>query len=73
MGTGINGGVLEVRIPNKVSCVSSNTVEGWVDATLGSRTYRHVMYVLPESANFNGAATCKLDTKTSCMKFSFDF
>ena len=48
-----------MRIPNKVSGVASSTVEGWVDAKLGSRTYTNVMYVLPESVNFNGAAACK--------------
>lgn len=64
--------MLELRISNKVSGVSSGTVEGWVDAALGSRTYTNVMYVLPESVNFNGAAACKSYDLKVCVTVSFE-
>lgn len=56
----IVNGVLDLSINNNVGGVSSGTVEDYVDTALSGinlgSNHHQIMYVLPQSVNFNGAA-----------------
>jgi hypothetical protein len=61
-GTGITEGVMEVVLTGKVvSGTYRSIVEGWVDDAVKAKfgnlnQWNHLMYVLPTSVDFGGAA-----------------